>query len=220
MTTLFEEHDTCTVCQQTTRFMAVGSTNAFGSPDLDLRPPPMERDLLPQAVPQCPHCGFCARQLLDSQGLETRLVGSEEYKATLQDSSFPPLACKFRAMALLAGAAGNTKGAGHALRNAAWACDDAGEDYKAGAAECRLELLAALDDLHAASESLTNDETTDAVLRLDLLRRSGDFTGVEEAAEAVLDRELSELLAQIVAFQRQKARERDSARYTVKAAIS
>jgi len=46
MTTLFMTSVDCAVCQSKQEITQIGSTNAFGSMDLDMRPPPMQRDTL------------------------------------------------------------------------------------------------------------------------------------------------------------------------------
>lgn len=220
MTTLYEELDECANCGSTHSFTAVGSTNAFGSPDLDLRPPPMERDILPLTVRECPDCGLCASRLSDVEGLDIAVVGSPEYTSMLRDPSFPTLARQYRAMALLAEVAGNSKRAGSALLRAAWACDDLGDEYSDAASRCRKDVLATLKALHEAGESLANDALSDQVLQLDLLRRSGDFDSAEMHAAALSIEDLPDLLAQIVSFQGLKAHARDRACYTVEEAIS
>jgi hypothetical protein len=41
MTTIHQEEVSCAVCGSAQRVMELGSTNAFGSMDLDTRPPEM-----------------------------------------------------------------------------------------------------------------------------------------------------------------------------------
>ena len=57
MTTQSAEECTCAVCGRVSMQGVIMSTNAFGSPDLDLRPPPMERFTIDHWVQECPHCG-------------------------------------------------------------------------------------------------------------------------------------------------------------------
>ena len=58
MTTLFDSLKECGCCGNTISVTAVGSTNAFGSPDLDLRPPEMKRSALLKSIQYCGHCGY------------------------------------------------------------------------------------------------------------------------------------------------------------------
>eukprot|EP01084_Bolivina_argentea_P174580 302388_1 len=62
-TTLDKESSACPVCHTTSTHMIITSTNQFGSPDLDLRPPPMKRSTLSRNVQCCPNCGFCQYNL-------------------------------------------------------------------------------------------------------------------------------------------------------------
>jgi hypothetical protein len=57
MTTLYREKSRCAVCGIATEYTSIGSTNAFGSPDLDTRPPEMQRSTIFAWVQRCPECG-------------------------------------------------------------------------------------------------------------------------------------------------------------------
>jgi len=59
MTTLFPQKETCFVCGNTSEHTVIGSTNAFGSPDLDLRPPEMQRSTITHRVQRCPTRATC-----------------------------------------------------------------------------------------------------------------------------------------------------------------
>ena len=50
MTTLDERTSTCAICGGRSKQTVVASTNARGSPDLDLRPPEMQRSTMPYWV--------------------------------------------------------------------------------------------------------------------------------------------------------------------------
>ena len=65
MSTMHEFHRTCAVCGATHRYRILTSTNAFGSPDLDLRPPQMKRGTMPLWVQECPSCGYTAEDVSD-----------------------------------------------------------------------------------------------------------------------------------------------------------
>ncbi len=43
MTTIYNKKITCCLCNKESEYRGIGSTNAFGSPDLDTRPPQMQR---------------------------------------------------------------------------------------------------------------------------------------------------------------------------------
>ncbi|MBR4908658.1 MAG: hypothetical protein IKZ43_06585 [Acidaminococcaceae bacterium] len=48
MTTMFRQKYKCAVCGAEQEFYGIASTNSFGSPDLDLRPPEMQRSTMEQ----------------------------------------------------------------------------------------------------------------------------------------------------------------------------
>ena len=58
MTTMFRQKYKCAVCGTEKEFYGIASTNSFGSPDLDLRPPEMQRSTMGQWIQQCPKCGY------------------------------------------------------------------------------------------------------------------------------------------------------------------
>jgi endogenous inhibitor of DNA gyrase (YacG/DUF329 family) len=53
----------CSVCGQDSEQGIIMSTNSFGSMDLDMRPPEMERSSMDLWLQECPHCGYVANSL-------------------------------------------------------------------------------------------------------------------------------------------------------------
>ena len=58
MTTIGEVERTCALCGKTSEQMTLGSTNAMGAPDLDLRPSEMQRSTMYLWIEHCVHCGY------------------------------------------------------------------------------------------------------------------------------------------------------------------
>lgn len=127
MTTYMDKEMQCACCGTQTSILALGSTNAFGSPDLDLRPPPMERDTMGQWVTSCPSCGYCASDIKEIEPKAKLVVTSPDYRALI-NSGMDPLVSKFRRQAMIADALDDLTTAAHALKHAAWAADDAKND--------------------------------------------------------------------------------------------
>ncbi len=67
MTRIFEQEVECCVCQEKSKHMIIGSTNSFGSPDLDTRPPEMKRSTLSLWIQRCPSCGYSSPDLSDCE---------------------------------------------------------------------------------------------------------------------------------------------------------
>ena len=195
----------------------IGSTNAFGSMDLDMRPPPMQRDTLGQQIHQCRGCGYCAPNLEERVGSDEALA-SDQYRAILRDDSIPRLARMFTAYAHLAETSGDLRSAAWAHRNAAWDCDDT-----AGASEsaylCRQAALQLMGKLHAQGQSFANDLATDSILELDLLRRSGRHGEVLARAAELAGQDLPDILKAITGFQQRMAAAGDTACYRVSDAV-
>lgn len=74
------------------QYTDIGSTNEFGSPDLDTRPPEMRRSTIFAWVQRCPQCGYCACDVSKAPSQAEALVRSSEYIRQLSDSIYPELA--------------------------------------------------------------------------------------------------------------------------------
>ena len=110
MTTIFQQSVTCGHCGTENEVIELGSTNSFGSMDLDMRPPPMERDTLAQQIHRCQGCGYCAPDLGERIGADG-LLESDNYRALLADERYPDLARKVIAYAFLAESSGDLRAA-------------------------------------------------------------------------------------------------------------
>jgi len=218
MTTLFQHAVTCGHCGARNEVVELASTSAFGSMDLDLRPPGPQRHTLAQQIQHCHACGYCAPDIEERPALGER-VESYGYRAILADERLPDLGRKFMAHAHLAEAAGDLADAAWACRYAAWACDDEGQAFASAASACRGEVLRLMEGLHRNDQCLADDPTIDAILALDLLRRSGRFDEVQRRADSLADAGLVDTLAAILAFEQRTAAMGDKACYTVEDAI-
>ena len=214
MTTIFQQTVTCGHCGTENEVIELGSTNSFGSMDLDMRPPPMERDTLAQQIHRCQGCGYCAPDLEEPVGADG-LLGSDDYRALLADKSYPELARMFIAYGFLAESSSDLGGAAWAYRSAAWVSDDRADEYVDSSPKCRNEVLRLMKALHLNGQSFTNDHVTDAILELDLLRRSGQHDEARSRACTLSSTALPDTLHSISAFQQRLAAAGDSACYRV-----
>ncbi|WP_394808128.1 hypothetical protein [Nitrosomonas sp.] len=219
MTTIHTKSVDCAVCFSATEITLLGSTNAFGSMDLDMRPPPMERDTLQYQIHRCPTCGFCGPRLAWFEGLDVSLVKDSNYLAILSDKAYPALANQFRAHAFLSSMANNQVAAIGAYLKAAWVCDDLGT-LEAVAIACRQQVLNSMNVLRGSGGFYTDDLITDHVLRADLLRRSKQFDVAVQHISALTKKKLPEVLLQILNFQARLCASKDDACYQVSDAMS
>lgn len=209
MTTYFRRESTCANCGKPSEHNVLGSTNAFGSADLDLRPPEMQRSTMNAWLQACPHCHYIASDVGEREG-DLSLVGSQGYVDALADLRFPQLARIFLAHAFLNAA--DPALAGYSRLRAAWVCDDA---HRVEAAiECR---IAAAADM-ARAKPFPDDQpgaTRGAVL-VDVLRRAGRLEEADAECQELLARASVEgIIRQVLEAQRGLIAQRDTTGHTV-----
>lgn len=207
MTTMYQDTVKCYVCGKESKQVVLGSTNSFGSSDLDLRPPEMMRGTMEYWAHECPYCGYIAKNIdLDTVVTEAWLARVEfinanniefeselakrcykEYLINLEDENI------YKAFAV--------------ILNAAWACDDA-QDI-GNAVLCRNLALDLIDELIEKED----DPSTLMLQKIDLLRRSNQFNKVlGEFSDIFMDKDL---LQDILDFQLEKVKNHDNACYTI-----
>jgi hypothetical protein len=128
VTTIKEVEKKCALCGKESKQIVLVSTNTFGSPDLDTRPPEMERSTIGCWIHSCLWCGYCATDI--SEGIEkaSEIVRSYAYQQQLHNPRFPDLANEFLCFSLILESVGYYADAGWPSVHAAWACDDEGND--------------------------------------------------------------------------------------------
>lgn len=228
MTTMFERKYKCAVCGEEQEFYGIASTNSFGSPDLDLRPPEMQRSTMSHWIQQCPKCGYVSGSIDDDAGKVTKKwLKSKEYtqndgikfQSWLADQFY-----KFYKISLLNE---KTEEAFFALLHASWACDDC-DDTK-NSMHCRIMAITLLDKLIVEIDTGKYkpeddcDEDVDLkkdnllLMKTDLLRRSGQFGKL--LSEYASSSFKNDVMNKVLAFQLAKAAEKDDACYTIQDAV-
>lgn len=210
MTTLAKEAVTCGACGRVSSHTIIHSSNTLGTPDLDLRPAPMLRDTIAHWVQECPSCGACAASLEKlTQSQRSQIASAREAES---QPDMPALAFRFAVWSRLADAMKRPYEQANALLNAAWACDDAGEDtwasrFRSRAASMLLELK--------------GEGTFERQLQVvDLYRRTRQFAEATKVGKQLLREQLPDTLAGIARYQLRKCEERDDRRYTVTDTLS
>lgn len=217
MTTFFPVKAKCAVCGATHEYNELGSTNAFGSPDLDTRPPEMQRSTMSAWVKSCPTCGYCAADITQAGPEAGAIVRGPEYLRQRADPSYPELANRFLCKALLDQGRGDHAGAAWAQIHAAWACDDAGRAGQANA--CRRGAVALIQRNLDGGSGLSEQPGAGLAIHLDLLRRSGRFDEARQLLEARRATVNDRVIAQIVDFQQGLITARDPNRHTIAEAL-
>lgn len=183
MTTLFEEKVRCSVCGAKKKYTGIGSTNLFGSADLDTRPPEMERSTISYWVQRCPKCGYCSSDVSKACPEALTIVNAKEYKDQLNNPTYPELANSFLCRAMVDRESGDFAAATWTLIRAAWACDDSGHLDQAKA--CRQKAEEMLGIAEANGQKVARQEEASTALLVDLLRRSGQ---IEQARKVIAAR--------------------------------
>jgi len=210
MTTFRKVEVVCSNCGNESGHEALGSTNQFGSPDLDLRPPEMARSTMYFWLQECPECGWVAPRLSDEWVDENGLLTSAEYQQARIDESLPPLARRFKRRAMIAEASGDAQDAFDQWLRAAWVMDDQGltepaRAFRQGAMRC-LENLAGL-------------EPEQKLQLLDVMRRCGAWERAGALAEELAASQISGTLKAVVELQLRLIEQRDEARHVVSEAM-
>lgn len=192
------------------------STNAFGSPDLDLRPPEMERSTMNMWVQRCPHCGYCAPSIEEKiDGADDR-INSKEYKGLLNSSHYPELARDFLCCSMLLENAAEYAKAGQVALRAAWSCDD--HQVLEAAIKCRLKAFDLLSMARDQGESII--EEGEEALFADILRRSGRFEEALNYCRKGIVYPARKILDPVLKFQIQLIIEQDTKCYTIADAVA
>ncbi len=207
MTTIGKISAECVICGEESEHTSITSSNAMGSPDLDLRPPEMQRSTMEWWLQECPACGYVAPDISESVASIKAIVEIFEQSKTL--SPF------VRRSALLE-RLGDLEGAAENALHAAWDADDRGDDD--GAVKSRRRSAAifkkTLNDIDQDAEEVLVAK----VRSIDIFRRAGDFDDARKLCYEVLDGRPDSTLTKIVRYQGKLIEARDVAAHSVEQA--
>lgn len=213
MTTIGETRETCMICHRSSEHTVIYSTNRFGAPDLDTRPPEMMRSTMPHWIRCCPHCGYCAPEISKGPQQANEVTKSEAYQQQLKNPSFPWLANHFLCWAMIEAAGGNYPSAGMDCLHAAWACDDAHSPE--AAMMSRGKAIFHFQVAKASGARLGGQVGIDEAILADLLRRTGRFDeAITVCQEGYLMR-TEDILRKMFQYQMQLCRAEDRDCHTI-----
>ena len=236
MTTYFREMRTCALCGQSSEHFVLGSTNAFGSPDLDLRPAEMQRSTMEQWIEECPHCGYAHKTIEEKvAGIDTppqlfanvdetpasqlwrRL--SDEYRSVSDRTSEPErnLVRRFLTASKVAEIAGSADDAAHYALCAAWAADDYND--QATALICRDLAADFFRAIGLGTDRPSDIQTVNATRLTDVLRRAKHWEEAIALSDQMLAGELDETIRAVLTFEREASLKQDAACYTIADAL-
>lgn len=215
MTTTRVQSLGCAVCGNRSVHTLMTSSGAFGSYDLDLRPPPLLRYTMNLWLQECPTCRYVNDRIDKGLPSASVIVFSPEYAAIAARQEEPELVRRFKRHALLM--AEHPIAAARALLHAAWVCDDA--THVSLAQACRDEsadLLIGVDFAPLSEEGLRLQ-----TVLVDILRRAGRFEEADHWLDQLIDRTtLPPAMAMVLRYQRTLIAREDTACYDVTTAMS
>jgi hypothetical protein len=214
MTTFHSEVIGCAVCGTVSSFRALSSTSAFGSFDLDLRPPPLQRHTMEFWQQECPSCGYVNVTIGTPLEAAADIVHSPEFAALRAASDEPALVNRFKRHALLV--ADEPIQSGWTLLHAAWVCDDLGlwELAKRCREDC-VDLWSSVDYGH------DEDSARMQSVLVDVLRRAERFDEADLLIDIVLRSfGVTPAMIHVMQFQRRLVGSYDSGVYTVEQALT
>ena len=122
---------------------------------------------------------YCSPSLDRSIGVQPELLVDPKYRAILEDNTSPSPKCNgWRCWGFLCEAVGRFSDGTWALINAAWVCDDIGDDK--AASEYRRLAFALSTRALGAGQSIASEPAASSTLRADLMRRCGEFAAAQE----------------------------------------
>ena len=154
MTTMLPEEVECCICGEKSNHMSIGSTNSFGSTDLDTRPPEMKRSTIYHWIQRCPSCGYCSSDLSVCGDNTKEIVNSKEYQNIIGDSEISGMAGSFLALSYENEKQQKYSDSAWRAIHAAWICDD-GNNLEAST-RCRKKAVTLIEKANEQKQKIAD----------------------------------------------------------------
>ena len=215
MSTIRLIDDKCFICGEINTYKVIGSTNSFGSPDLDLRPPEMERSTMGLWIRECPVCGYISSRVSNPSTIRKEWLHTEKYLTCNGINFASDLAKGFYKYYLISTEDKEVEEAFFALLHAAWACDDEGDTVKAKI--CRELAVPLAIEIDKESNDNTENSQVIGLIKADIMRRAGQYDEmIEEYSNITYE---DEIMCKVLAFEIEKAKLKDDRCYRVSDAV-
>ncbi len=218
MTTEVKVVKKCSVCGESSEHYVITSTSYFGSSDLDTRPPELLRYSIKMWIQLCPSCGFSAPDISEKIENAKDIVFSKSYQNQLNNPNFPKTANAFLCYSMICENINDFKKAGWGCVQAAWICDDEKKDDIAKI--CRKKAIELFKKAIENGEKISEEPGGDEAILVDLLRRSGEFEEAFKICESTLEKKVSDIIKDVLIFQKFLIEKEDLDCYTIDDAIS
>ena len=217
MTTMFEEEVECCVCGEKSNHTGIGSTNSFGSPDLDTRPSEMQRSTIYHWIQRCPSCGYCSADLSECSDKTKEIINSEGYQDLIRDSDIPEIAASFLAQSYEEEKQQKYADSAWRAIHAAWICDD--ENNLESSVRCRKQAITLIEKANDQEQKIADQAGVSEAITIDLMRRSGMYQEALKLSAAAKVLEIEEVIKQVIQYEEKLIAKKDIASHTISEAL-
>ena len=211
MTIITKFEKKCSVCDRTSLQPVLGSTNTWGYPDIDLRPPEMQRSTIDIWLVECPHCGYVASNIENELEVPADILKTDEY-LTCEGKNFKSkLSERFYKHYLISKEEKDYNSEFLSLLHCAWTCDDNDDEL---AVEIRKMALKSMYKIEPQEE---DEKNALKLIEADLLRRSMQFDEVIRKFKDVILEDKTQ--NDIISFQIELSMNKDSDCHTVEEVV-
>jgi hypothetical protein len=209
---------TCAICGQQSRQTIVHSTSNFGSPDLDLRPPPLKRQTMTYWVQECPHCRYVAARISHAEPGAHEFMRGDRWKALRLSApgKSRSLSELFLVHSVIQEAIGNLEKAAFAALHAAWDADD--RDDPAIAKSRRRSAADLFERAFAQGQIGSAEESIIRFILVDILRRAQCWEEAVKCCQQLDAAHLDPILQTTLRYQRHLCEARDAMCYDLASA--
>ena len=217
MTTMIEKAVECSICGEKSNHTVIRSTNSFGSPDLDTRPPEMLRSTINYQIQRCPSCGYCSTDLSECGDKTKEIVNSKEYQIIIGSGEVPKIAASFLALAYENEKQQKYSNSAWKTIHAAWVCDD--ENNFESSIKCRKQAVTLIEKAENHGQKIADQAGASEAITLDLMRRSGMHQEALELSAAMKAEDIEEIIMQMIKYEKELIAKEDIAAHTIAEAL-
>ncbi len=217
MTTYGTDTRKCACCGHSSEVNVLASTSSFGSPDIDLRPPPLHRFTMDTWVECCDQCGYCAKDIRHAPEQIREIVESPDYRSLINNAT-PSLVLRFLRTSYIHRSLASHAEATHYLRIAVWAGEDAQMPDDA-LNTLRVNAAEGYKSLRSQGGWSRSDPGVLETVTADLFRRAGRWDDALELANEGLLADVNENVRKVLEFEISLINSRDQKVYKVSDAI-
>lgn len=208
MTTHRERKIHCAVCGTPQVVWEIMSYTSFGRSALDLS----DQFMYPWAeIKYCTVCGYASPQL-DKRPVHPEVIKSEEYRSILRHRWLHEYCKANLCHSLFLVAEGEYAKAAWRTFRAATFCDNL---FEQGARDYRLKAVELMGLAHQKSQCVTSNLEHDCLLKVDLLRQSGEFERAKSAIDEGLACNPSELIRLLLEYEQRLIDAADIGSHTI-----